>query len=113
LLCGDRFRELLNFPFISKFRVGFETQLMSLTKILPTVINVGRSADISIPLGDEKNEPLLHRGLVTWSIHMQWLIVMGNEEAPEKPNELLLLMTDTQKKAAKEWVEWLSMRWGT
>ena len=31
----------------------------------PTVINAGQSADISIQPGDEKNEPLLHRGLVT------------------------------------------------
>jgi hypothetical protein len=30
----------------------------------PTVINAGRSADISIQPGDEKNEPLFHRGLV-------------------------------------------------
>ena len=30
----------------------------------PTVINAGRSADISIQLYDEKNESLLHRGLV-------------------------------------------------
>jgi hypothetical protein len=58
------FRGLLKFPFISKFRVGFLTQLMSVTKFLPTVINVGWSADISIRKVDEKNEPLFHRGLV-------------------------------------------------
>jgi hypothetical protein len=38
---------------------------MSVTKFLPTVINVGWSADISIWMVDEKNEPLFHRGLVT------------------------------------------------
>jgi hypothetical protein len=37
---------------------------MSVTKILPTVINVGWSADISIRMVDEKNEPLFHGGLV-------------------------------------------------
>jgi len=53
----------------------------------------------------------------TWNIHMQsalqsrlfWLIVTGDEEAPEKPDEPSLLITDAKKKAAKkEWIEWLS-----
>ena len=56
--------ELKEFPFISKFCVGFKTQLMSLTKTLLTVINVRQSADISIQLCDENNKSLLHRGLV-------------------------------------------------
>jgi hypothetical protein len=33
--CDSCYAELLEFPFISKFRVGFETQLMSLTKLFP------------------------------------------------------------------------------
>jgi hypothetical protein len=37
---------------------------MFINKILPTVINVGWSVDISIQLGDEKKKPLLLRGLV-------------------------------------------------
>src|SRR5882762_5570554 len=53
----------------------------------------------------------------TWNIHMQsalqsrlfWLIITGDEEAPEKPDEPSLLITDAKKKAAKkEWIEWLS-----
>jgi hypothetical protein len=38
-----------------------------------------------------------------------WLIITGDEEAPEKPDEPSLLITDAKKKAAKkEWIEWLS-----
>jgi len=40
---------------------------------------------------------------------LYWLIVTGDEEAPEKPDESSLLVTATQRKAAKkEWIEWLS-----
>jgi hypothetical protein len=44
---------------------------MSVTKIVPTVINVGWSADISIWMVDEKNEPLFHRGLVICDLKME------------------------------------------
>ena len=32
---------------------------------------------------------------------------MGDKEMPEKLDESSLLMTDTQKKVVKEWIEWL------
>jgi hypothetical protein len=52
-----------------------------------------------------------------WSVHMQsalqsrerWLIVTGDEEAPEKPNSASVLHTTVQLKTMKkEWLEWLS-----
>jgi hypothetical protein len=40
--------------------------------------------------------------------HLYWLIVTGDEEVPENPNESSLLVTDAQKKAVKkEWIKWL------
>jgi len=46
------------FPFISKIRVGFETQLIETTKCIPTVINEKVGADIFIRTDGEKNESL-------------------------------------------------------
>ena len=41
--------------------------------------------------------------------HMFWLIVPGDEEAPEKPDNTLILQTPVQLKAVKkEWIERLS-----
>jgi hypothetical protein len=38
--------EVQEFPFISRIRVGFETQLIETTKYIPTVINEKVGADI-------------------------------------------------------------------
>ena len=40
LLWGKGISELKEFPFISKFRVGFETQLMDTSKCIRTVSKI-------------------------------------------------------------------------
>jgi hypothetical protein len=46
LLWGKGISEVQEFPFISKIRVGFETQLIDTTKYIPTVIKEKVGADI-------------------------------------------------------------------
>ena len=68
LLWGKGISEVREFPFISKIRVGFETQLIETTKCIPTVINESGSTDIFIMIrGRKERVPLILRGLVTFS----------------------------------------------
>jgi hypothetical protein len=58
LLWGKGISEVWEFLFISKFRIGFETQLIETTKCIPVVINEMGGADIFIRTDGEKNECL-------------------------------------------------------
>jgi hypothetical protein len=58
LLWGKGISEVQEFPFISKIRVSFETQLIETTKYIPTVISETRYADKTNRIQGEKNESL-------------------------------------------------------